>query len=222
MRRDAPAGALLFDLDGTLTDPAPGITRCLNHALRALGHAPRPEDDLTVYIGPPLDDTFRTLADTDDAAHVAALVTAYRERYGAIGYAENRVYDGVREALAALHEAGIPMSVCTSKRTDFAERILAHFDLRRFFDTVDGGDIGTPKWQQVRGLVDRGAAGPRTVMVGDRAVDVEAAHRNGLAAAAVLWGYGSRGELAAAGPQHLLDRPAQWLALTGVAHRGQA
>ena len=108
----------------------------------------------------------------------------------------------------ALRRAGIPLGVCTSKRQDFAEQIPEMFGLRRHFEFVSGGEIGTPKWRQIEALLASGQVSKVSVMVGDRAVDVEAAHRNGLNAAGVLWGYGSAAELAQARPRYSFASPA--------------
>jgi phosphoglycolate phosphatase len=208
-----PHDLLLFDLDGTLSDPLEGIARSINHALEAHGFAARPEPSLSACVGPPLDVSFRALTGRDDPALIATLVERYRERYGDVGYAENRLYDGVPEALAALSARGVPMAVCTSKRVDFAEQILALFGLRAHFGFVSGGEIGVPKWQQLQALCADGRVGPCSVMVGDRAVDLVAAHRNGLAGAGVLWGHAEPGELEAESPRYLIRRPDELLSL---------
>lgn len=198
---------LLFDLDGTLSDPATGITRSLNHALVHFGHPARPEAELHVHIGPPLDEAFQALTGFITPAELAPYIAKYRERYFSVGYRENTLYPGIVDLLSELHASGVPMGVCTSKRTDIAERVLELFDLRRFFAFVDGGDVGTKKWQQIERLKAAGLADASTIMIGDRAVDIEAAHRNGLRAAGVLWGYGSRDELTIARPEHVFERP---------------
>jgi phosphoglycolate phosphatase len=208
-----PPEFLLFDLDGTLSDPQLGITRSINHALRAMGHAEREPAALCQYIGPPLDESFRILTARDDPDHILALVGHYRDRYGERGYAENTLYPGVPEALAALAATGIGMAVCTSKHPAFAERILALFGLRRYFSAVHGGEIGLQKWQQMARLRAERLVPPRTLMIGDRAVDLIAAHRNGLASGAVTWGHGSREELLAERPLHVFEQPADWLCL---------
>ncbi len=137
------------------------------------------------------------------------LIARYRERYAEIGYAENRVYPGIPEALRALSASRVSMGVCTSKRADFAERILEHFHLRQYFAFVDGGDIGVTKEAQLRGLLASGTIAPHATMIGDRAADVNAARSLGLPAVGVLWGYGSRDELSAAGADCLLESPDQ-------------
>ena len=207
------ARVVVFDLDGTISDPLPGFSRSINHALRLQGLPERAPADLARFIGPPLDESAVELtASADPAAH-ARLIADYRQRYGETGYAENTLYDGIPEALRALRDAGATLGVCTSKRADFAERILALFGLRELFAFVSGGDIGVHKWQQLQALRDSATVGPDAVMVGDRAVDITAAHRNGLRACGVLWGFGSADELRAEQPQFLAATPADLPAL---------
>jgi phosphoglycolate phosphatase len=196
---------ILFDLDGTLSDPVLGIGRSINFASNATALRRWPRGGLALD-RPTAGREFRAITGRDDDATIHALVAAYRERYGDIGYAENVVYDGVPEALAALADAGLAMGLVTSKRRDFGEKILALFQLDRYFRFVDGGEIGVQKWQQIEALRERGVVGPKAVMVGDRAVDLIAAHRNGLAGAGVLWGHGSREELLAESPRYLFRR----------------
>jgi phosphoglycolate phosphatase len=200
---------ILFDLDGTLSDPHLGIGRSINHALERFGFAPVGDAEVPSYIGPPLDESFRAITGRSDDATIHGLVAAYRERYGDLGYAENTLYDGIPQALAALSGQGLPLGLCTSKRRDFAIKILALFGLDRHFALVDGGEIGVHKWQQIAALRAAGRVGDASLMVGDRAVDLVAAHRNGLHGAGVLWGHGSRAELQAEAPRYLLDVPAQ-------------
>ena len=198
---------LLFDLDGTLTDPIEGIGRSINFALKAAGHEERTLADLARFIGPPLDETFAELVGSADAEVIAALVASYRERFGDVGYAENLVYPGIREALETLRERGARMAICTSKRRDFADKILRLFDLREHFLFISGGDVGISKWQQIEALRVDGLVSSDSVMIGDRGVDITAAHRNGLTAAAVLWGYGPREELEREDPRYVLASP---------------
>lgn len=209
----APREVLVFDLDGTLSDPAEGIGKSFDFALRRHGHPPLRADQISFVIGPPLDVSFRALTGVDDAGHLSALVAAYRERYAEVGYAENRLYPGIPDALAALRGAGRRLGVCSSKRVDFCEQILALFGLRAHFDFVSGGDVGVAKAQQLGELLARGAIGGCATMIGDRAVDVQAAQAHGLASVGVLWGHGSRSELEQAGAQRLLATPNDLLTL---------
>jgi phosphoglycolate phosphatase len=200
---------VLFDLDGTISDPVVGIGRSLNFALTHFGHAPLQMADVPLYVGPPLDESFTAITGVTSASDVGAMVAKYRERYGEVGYSENVLYPGIPEALAQLDDANVPLGLCTSKRADFAERILTMFGLRAHFRFVSGGDVGVQKWQQMAELRARNRVSEATVMVGDRAVDMIAAHRNGLRAAGVLWGHGSRSELVAEQPHYLFDSPAE-------------
>jgi phosphoglycolate phosphatase len=201
------AATCIFDLDGTLSDPAVGIGRSINYALAAAGHCGIGDAEVSRCIGPPLDRVFRRIVPeaSDDA--VLAMVAKYRERYLDLGYAENVLYPGIPEALEHLASRGVPMGVCTSKRGDIAERVLALFRLRPYFTFVSGGDVGLEKRDRLRILLESGMAGRASTMVGDRGDDVSAARANGLRSAGVLWGFGSRTELVAAAPDRLLERP---------------
>jgi phosphoglycolate phosphatase len=198
---------LVFDLDGTLSNPRDGIVRSLNHALITHGYPGRPEDELERHIGPPLDQTFVELTGSDEPELVEALVATYRERYGDVGYAENRLYEGIEDVLGHLHALpGVRLGVCSSKRVDFVERILELFGLRGLFDFVSGGEVGTEKWQQLEHLKQEAGLEPGALMIGDRAFDLIAAHRNGMHSAGVLWGFGSADELERESPHYLVAR----------------
>jgi phosphoglycolate phosphatase len=211
-----PHDLLLFDLDGTLSDPLVGIGRSINYALSHFGYPELPLSQLAAHVGPPLDQAFSSITGVSSSSALDDFVAKYRERYGKIGYSENVLYPGIPEVLHTLAGAGIPLGVCTSKRGDFAEKILEMFGLRSYFSFVCGGEIGTQKWQQIRDLMEKAAVTKSTVMVGDRAVDMNAAHRNGLHAAGVLWGYGSREELEAEQPRYLFSAPPELLSLAGL------
>lgn len=198
---------LLFDLDGTISDPIVGIVSSVNHALTHFGHAPREAPDLRVHIGPPLDEAFRALLGLSSLADIAPYVAKYRERYASIGYSENVLYPGMRETLFELDSAGVQMGVCTSKRADFAVRILEMFGIREVFQFVDGGEIGIHKWQQIERLKAKGLVDKMAIMIGDRAVDIDAGHRNGIHAAGVLWGYGTHEEIKSAAPEYVVTSP---------------
>ena len=207
---------ILFDLDGTLSDPLVGIGRSINYALCHFGYPPRELDELATFIGPPIDETFKTLTGVISESRVRAFVAKYRERYGDVGYSENTIYPGVTEALACLEKNTISLGICTSKRKDFAEQVLEMFGLRSYFRFVSGGDIGIQKWQQIEGLISQGLVSKSSVMVGDRSVDLNAAHRNGLHAAGVLWGYGSHEELSRELPRYLFSTPTEFSKLIAL------
>ena len=204
---------ILFDLDGTLSDPLVGIGRSINYALSHFGYSELPLSELTVHIGPPLDQAFRALTGSTSSSEMDGFVAKYRERYGEIGYSENVLYPAIPAVLQRLAGAGVTLGVCTSKRVDMAEKVLELFGLRSFFSFVNGAEIGTHKWQQIQSLVAEGVVTRSSVMVGDRSVDVAAAHRNGLHAAGVLWGHGSRDELEAEQPRYLFSSPEELLVL---------
>lgn len=200
----------LFDLDGTLTDPGEGFVNCLTYALSKLNCLAYSPSEIRRHVGPPLEETLGTLLG-GDVAKVSAAVTLYRERYGTEGYLENAVYPEVRDMLAELKGKGITLFVATSKPTVFARRILEHFGLSRFFEGVYGSEFdGTNanKTHLIAHLLRRESL-PRasTAMIGDRAHDIVAAVANGVSAIGVLWGYGSREELANAGAAALYERP---------------
>lgn len=203
------ANFLVFDLDGTISDPAVGIGRSINYALEHFGYATIADDTVSQYIGPPLDVSFKSITGNTSPDHVAALVAKYRERYADVGYSENLLYPGVSEALDALTSDCVPIGLCTSKRVDFAESILQLFGLRHHFHFLSGGEIGVLKKQQLAALLAERTISPASIMIGDRAVDIDSAKSNNMRSVGVLWGHGSMEELQAAGPGQLLEAPHQ-------------
>jgi phosphoglycolate phosphatase len=181
------AAELVFDLDGTISDPLVGIHRSINFALTSQGLQEAQQTAVAALIGPPLDDAFRSLVSGLDERQIPALVSKYRERYAQVGFAENTLYEGIAETLVRLSDSGFTLGVCTSKRSDFAEKILELFGIRRHFAFVNGGDVGVRKAQQLEALVDAGLVRTSARMIGDRAVDILAARANGLSSIGVLW-----------------------------------
>ena len=198
---------VLFDLDGTLTDPAEGITNALMHAQRRLGMAVSPREDLYVFIGPPLIETFMSEWGLTRAESEQALVY-YREHFSTKGLFENVPYEGIGQALAELKEAGFRLFVATSKPEPLSLRILEHFDLLPYFEAVAGSTMDeqrTKKGEVIAYALQTFHLDPaETVMVGDRKHDVIGARENGLPCLGVLYGYGSREELTAAGAAALV------------------
>jgi phosphoglycolate phosphatase len=207
----APLKALLFDLDGTLTDPREGITRSIAHALARMGVEPPPLDQLTFAIGPPLRRSLARLLDDESAEAVERALAHYRERFAEVGLYENTVYDGIREALAGLAGTGATLFVATSKPQVYAERIVRHFALDAHFAAVHGCELdGTreDKRDLLAHLLPRHGIDPaRASMIGDRGVDMAAARHHGVRAIGALWGFGSRAELEDAGAQALCASP---------------
>jgi phosphoglycolate phosphatase len=204
--------AVLFDLDGTLTDPREGITRSIAYALERMGLAPPPLDHLTFAIGPPLRASLAKLIGTDASGPVEKALAHYRERFGDVGLFENAPYEGIAEALAALRAAGLPLFVATSKPRVYAERIVRHFALDAHFEAVHGCELdGTreDKRDLLAHLLPHHGLDPRvTAMIGDRGADMIAARHHGTHAVGVLWGYGSRDELETAGATRFAATPA--------------
>ncbi|MDP7575319.1 MAG: HAD hydrolase-like protein [Pseudomonadales bacterium] len=203
---------LIFDLDGTISDPSVGISRSINYALLHHGFQACSREQISNLIGLPLDQMYHRLATDVDERQIPSMVDKYRERYLEIGFSENVLYDGMREVIDELHELrSCNLGICTSKRNDVAEKVLQMFDLTDNFGFVSGGDIGISKSQQIAALLASSAITGRSMMIGDRSVDILAAHSNGLQSTGVLWGYGSRCELEEANAGHLSDAPAELL-----------
>ena len=202
--------SLIFDLDGTLTNPLTGIVRCMNYALSSHDHQVKSEQEIRPYIGPPLEVALSDLSGSTDEAHIKELVTTYRERYGELGYSENVVYNGIYELLNTLEGQGFRMGVCTSKFEKYAIKVLEEFKLSKYFTFVSGsGAYGTTKSDQLRDLLDAKVALDSSLMIGDRYIDLTSAHSVGLRCAGVLWGYGSLEELTAEEPTFIAESPTQ-------------
>ena len=190
--------ALIFDLDGTLTDSKPGILGCLRKAIdeRGLDFA----GPLDRFIGPPVEQWVRELLPNGSEEERAALARDYRACYDREGWSNNSVYPGVREMLADLNAAGFPLYVCTSKHEHFAIRILEKFGLAQFFAAVYGDKLeytSHSKADLLAQILSEQAIDPaKAWMVGDRSFDIEAAHANSLRCLAAGWGYGSAEERA--------------------------
>ncbi len=202
---------LLFDLDGTLTDPREGITRSVQFALARLGIEESDLRALEHFIGPPLLQCFMHSYDFDEATAWQA-VQHYRERFAEVGLYENRLFDGVPELLQLLGEQDRSLYIATSKPRVFAEKIAEHFGFAGHFRLIYGSELDgtrTDKVELLAHLLEQECL-PRaaTLMIGDRKHDLIGARRNGLDAAAVGYGFGSAEELQAEAPTyhfHSLD-----------------
>lgn len=194
-----------FDLDGTLTDPKPGITRCIQYALEHLGFPVPTQDDLVWCIGPPLHASMKKFVGTDELAHRA--VELYRERFRDVGLYENEAYAGIEETLAKVAAGGRRLFVATSKPKVYADRIIEHFGLGGLFEHVFGSELDgtrTDKADLLAYALSEAKLDPaRAIMIGDRSHDVVGARKNGMKAIGVLYGYGSLAELTDAGADHL-------------------
>lgn len=194
---------LLFDLDGTLTDPKEGITKSVAYALKHFGIEVADLDSLCKFIGPPLSYSFREyfgLSDSD----IKTAINKYRENFSAVGIYQNLPYDGMDHLLSSLCGAGKTLIVATSKPTVYAEKILEKFDLKKYFRSVVGSELNGDRGEKqevIRAALDINGVTDleRTAMIGDREYDIIGAAANGIDSVGVLFGYGSREELEKAG-----------------------
>jgi phosphoglycolate phosphatase len=212
---------LFFDLDGTLTDNYAGISACIVHALSRLGIGTMPdESSLRACVGPPLRTSFGRFLETDDSESIEQAIAHYRERFETTGWQENTPYPGIADALRTLAERGHRMFVCTSKPQRYAERIIDHFELTRYFEAVYGPDLAGSLEDKrkllAHALAERGIDAPRAVMIGDRAHDMLAARASQVIGLGVLYGYGSTEELLESGALALCESVAS---LSGVVDR---
>jgi phosphoglycolate phosphatase len=202
---------VIFDLDGTLTDPKEGILGSLCHALRSLSISPPPYEELLWVIGPPLQVSIPRLLDSEDPMLCAACLRLYRERFGDVGLFENSMYEDIPLTLAELSSRGHRLWVATSKPTLYSERILEHFALSQNFEAVYGSELDgtrTNKGELIAHLLDTEGLDPREcVMVGDREHDILGARANAIPSIGVLYGYGTREELESAGAYALVASP---------------
>lgn len=202
---------ILLDLDGTLTDPAIGITNGVMYALEKFGIKVEDRKELYCFIGPPLVDAFMNYFGLSEVQAKQA-VEYYREFYRVTGIYENRVYDGVRETLKDLKASGKTLILATSKPEPFAEIILKHFDLKQYFDCVVGATFdGTINYKSdvIRVALERAKIEntQKAIMIGDRHHDIDGAKQNNLKSIGVLYGFGDRAELENAGADFIAETP---------------
>jgi len=212
---------ILFDLDGTLTDPKPGITKSVQYALAKMGILEEDLDKLVPFIGPPLLQSFKECYNMNDQQANQAL-QHYRERFSKVGLYENAVFPGIKEMLKKLQSQGKRLVVATSKPTAFSLQILDHFGLRAFFQSVAGSNLDGTRAEKGEviefalselGLFERS----NIIMVGDRKHDVIGARKNSIDVVAVGYGYGSYEELTEAKPDYIAKTVAE-LAEFLIAH----
>ena len=201
---------ILFDLDGTLTDPAEGITKAVEVALNHYGITVEERSTLNKFIGPPLDESFPEFYGFNDE-QVREATRVFREYFGRQGWAENIPYPGIDKLLGDLKAAGKKLIIATSKPEEFAVRIMNHFDLAQYMDVIAGASTdnqeGAKKANVIRKALQRAGVEDLSsvVMVGDRRHDVAGGHEVGLKVIGVLYGYGDRAEHEAAGADYLVE-----------------
>lgn len=203
---------VLFDLDGTLTDPKQGITSCVQYALANIGIDEPDLDNLEDFIGPPLKEHFMERYSLDETT-AKVCVDKYRERYNPIGVYENKMYEGIDKVLETLKERGIKLAVASSKPAMLVNVVLEHFGLMKYFDVVAGSELDgtrTRKSDVIRYafelLDEKGLSHERPIMVGDRKHDVIGAGETGIPCMAVAYGYGSMEELTAEHPDFIAKK----------------
>ncbi len=186
---------VFFDLDGTITDPYIGITTCVKFSLEHFGIKSQNEE-LKKFIGPPLKDSYMEYYGMSEEQALEAVVW-YRKRYSDVGIFECELYRGVREFLEKLSKK-FTLVLATSKPEIYAEQILEHFDIKKYFTHVVGATFDekiSNKTDVIRAALKKSGASPQTsVMVGDRAFDTDGAVENSMGAVGVLYGYGDRSE----------------------------
>ena len=198
---------IFFDLDGTLTDSAPGITNAIIYARKKWGLEPGTNADYLKFIGPPMPQSFEEYwgFSHEDAVRFLA---DYREYFGERGLFENDVYPGILDLLEALNAAGKHLYVATTKPTGFSVRIAEHFGFAKYFDMISGSDLHNTntKYSVIEAARrECGADMTDAVMIGDRFNDVEGAHLHGIPCIGVTWGFGNAGELQDAGADHIVN-----------------
>jgi phosphoglycolate phosphatase len=203
-------GAVLMDLDGTISDPAVGIFAAFRYGLANVGHTLPDDEPLAWMIGPPLLESFASVLG-DDARATQAL-EHYRQHYGAGAMYQNTLYPGMREAIAALGAGGLRLFVATSKLDHFAGLIVRNFGLGDAFSGVYGSDLAGTRGQKAdviaHCLASEGLDPRDCVMIGDRKHDVHGAAAHGIPCIGVAWGYGDVAELTGAGARLICATPA--------------
>lgn len=198
---------VLFDLDGTLTDPFEGITNSVVHALKRYNIEVSDKRELRCFIGPPLVESFMkyfgfTEADAKDAVEV------YREHFGTKGLFENELYEGIPQMLKDLKSRGKTVIMATSKPEIYARRIAEHFDIAKYFDYMAGSELNGVRVAKTEvieyaletlGITER----DNCIMIGDRLHDIIGAKKSGMRSIGVLWGYGSEKEFHDAGADYI-------------------
>ncbi len=200
---------IFFDLDGTLTESHTGIINSICYSLDKLGVTGYDRADLYKFIGPPLTDCYKSVFGFSEEKALEALYL-YREYYAETGMFQNKVYDGIPQLLDSLKNSGKQLFVATSKPEEMAKEILEHFNLSRYFNGIYGSTLDetrTDKTSVIGYALQEAEITEldKTVMVGDRKFDVIGAAKNGIECIGVLYGYGSREELNAAGAYRLAD-----------------
>jgi phosphoglycolate phosphatase len=202
---------ILFDLDGTLTDPQEGITGSIKYSLEKLGETI--PDNLDWCIGPPLSESYQKILTHNSPAAIQQAIAYYRERFEAVGLYENKIFPYIPELLQFLNESGHQLFVATAKPTIYAKKIIKHFKMDVHFKEIYGSELDytrMDKGELITYLLQQELIAPeQTYMIGDREHDLIGARKNGITALAVLYGYGSYAELSRHNPHKMFNSPAE-------------
>ena len=200
---------LLFDLDGTLTNPQEGITKCVQHALKAFQIDEPDLEKLIPFIGPPLIQSFMDFYDfTEDQARQA--VAVYRERFGTVGLFENFPYPGIQEMLKQLQAQGKMLAVASSKPGVYVHRILEKFELAQYFQVIEGSNLDGTRVDKKEVIAEVLAqlgnpSSDQLLMIGDRKFDVIGAREMGFGCVGVRFGFAAPGELEESGALYIAE-----------------
>lgn len=205
---------IFFDLDGTVTDSGEGIINCAALALRHYGLAVPSREEMRVFVGPPLHETFEKFGVPAEECHNA--IAVFRSRYTTVGIFENTPYPGIRELLEALQAQGHRLFIATSKPESMALTVLNHFDLAKYFEMVCGATLDSSRVEKsdvIAYLLAKTGSIDQVVMVGDTAFDVLGAASHGIPTIGVAWGYGQVSDMLDAGAIAIAETPEELLAI---------
>ena len=206
---------LFFDLDGTLINSEVGITRCVAYALTVLGEPVPDAAALRRWIGPPLRTSFAPLL--HDPTRVERAVELYRERFDDVGWREHVVYEHIAEVIHTLAASGHRLAVVTAKNEPHAQRIVEHLPFGHRFENIIGASMDSSRSEKTELIAEAmrrlQVVASGCVMIGDRHMDIDGANAHGMRSLGVLWGFGTRDELATAGAGELVERPDHLIAV---------
>lgn len=197
---------IVFDLDGTISDSFVGISSSINYALEKMGYPTKEPSALGTYIGPPLQETFADLFESDDEELILSAITFFRERYFDIGYRENIIYPGIREILERLTDDGHTLYIATSKKLEIAKAVAEYFDITSYFEDILGCGLKRKK-SELLAEIKQTDENKNLVMVGDRLHDMKAGKECDYYCIGVLWGYGTKEELVDSGADVVCENP---------------
>jgi len=202
---------VLFDLDGTLTNPKEGFVKCTQYALKQLGKSSLDDEYISSLIGPPLHSTFVKLLNSNDDDLIVEAIGLYRKRYSEVGIFESEIYPGIKELLALLHKNSYRLWVLTFKPVIWTEKIIRHFSFDKWFSGIFGPTLDERLFDKIElvesALIDTEMVPADTVIVGDRKEDIIAGKANGTVTIGVTYGYGSEEEIVNAAPDHICSNP---------------